>query len=444
MLENNVERHIRTKYELLQHDLDERMRRLWAASEAIALGHGGVATVSRATGLAESTIRIGCKQLREPEEHKRETFVQSKRARKPGAGRKRLTEEDSTLVSALEILMEPCEGPAACLRWTTKGTRKLAAEMTEEGYIISHMKVAQLLEELSYSLKTAARKPGFTCHPDSDAQFKFINDQIEIFHKNGQLVISLEAITRILQKCFTDAHRNEVQSSDMDCVSTVQTSEDFTAWCQKQAYMPPSEWAERPVTDETILFAGKMLRRWWLNTGSKIKPTTHHLFVVADVGDVNGETCKLWTTLLQNLADNWDVRISVCHIPNGTKKWSKILQCTTSHIVEILPDKSCVRHEVTINRLACPSSPLNRKAIAEFSPASSAKTAAADARNLGIEEYNGDGAECNPGEPELEERADSQGSEHPKRQCLDMKAYRLPGDAWNYTVMPTKSKKVVI
>ena len=138
------------KFELLQSEFDERSRRLWAATEAIAIGHGGVKTVARATGIAESTIRIGKKELKQGAITTKTPEIVPRRIRRKGAGRKSLTTQDDSLVSALDSLVEPtARGDPMCpLRWTCKSTRKLAQELRHQGHRISHTKVSQLLRSM--------------------------------------------------------------------------------------------------------------------------------------------------------------------------------------------------------------------------------------------------------------------------------------------------------
>lgn len=165
---------LQEKYELLRPELDERGRRLWAASEALALGRGGIVTVARATGLSKRTIRRGQRELRRPAPS---VARASRRVRRPGGGRKRLVDEDPRVVGALEALVEPTArgDPRSPLRWTCKSTRRLAAELTRQGHRLSHTKVAQLLEGLGYSLQGLRKTKEGATHPDRNAQFAYIN-----------------------------------------------------------------------------------------------------------------------------------------------------------------------------------------------------------------------------------------------------------------------------
>src|SRR6266545_3642809 len=143
------------KWAVMARELDERARRLWAASEARSLGYGGVSAVARTTGLAIETIRTGIKDLDKPPEQAEKGLWGRRRIRSKGAGRKPLTQKDPALLEALGSLVESTTrgDPMSPLRWTCKGTRNLAAELDRQGHTVSDRTVASLLEELGYSLQ---------------------------------------------------------------------------------------------------------------------------------------------------------------------------------------------------------------------------------------------------------------------------------------------------
>ena len=146
MISSPQEQLIKAKYEALKPELDERGRRLWAATEALSLGHGGVATVARATGLAVSTVRLGKQELTSPSQ----ATDSPRRVRQPGAGRPARIVQDQTLLKALDALVEPTTrgDPMSPLRWTCKSTRRLAQELCRQGHQVSHRNVGQLLKSL--------------------------------------------------------------------------------------------------------------------------------------------------------------------------------------------------------------------------------------------------------------------------------------------------------
>lgn len=196
---------LRQKYRLLKPELDERGRRLWAASEALALGRGGLKAVVEATGLGDNTLRRGCREL----QISREVAATGRRIRRPGGGRKPLTTRDRELMAALAGLVEPMArgDPMSPLCWTCKSTRRLATELQRQGHPISHTKVAQLLERLGYSLQGTRKVREGASHPDRNAQFTYINQQVKAFQQAGQPVVSVDAKKKELVGDFANKGR---------------------------------------------------------------------------------------------------------------------------------------------------------------------------------------------------------------------------------------------
>lgn len=149
---------IRKKFEALSPLMDERVRRCWAGIEAESLGESGIAIVERATGMSRTTIRAGRDELRDGIDNNAVVEV-----RRPGGGRPRLEELHLGLITDLESLVEPVTrgDPESALRWTTKSTRKLAAELTQRGTPISPQKVGELLFLMGYRLHHNLLKDAF-------------------------------------------------------------------------------------------------------------------------------------------------------------------------------------------------------------------------------------------------------------------------------------------
>jgi hypothetical protein len=355
MISDAIVKTIEQKYQSLQHELDERTRRLWAATEAQALGHGGVAAVARATGLAESTIRLG---RHEVEATSRSGGARpAGRVRQGGGGRKRLTRTDKTLLAALDALVEPTArgDPMSPLRWTNKSTRKLAEELTQQGHPVSHEKVAQLLVELNYRLQgTRKTKEGCT-HPDRDAQFAYINQQVQAFQARGQPVVSVDAKKKELIGDFANRGKEYQPRGRPERVRIYDFEDqqlgkgipygvyDQTANCG---------WVSVGTDHDTAQFAVETLRRWWWQMGVKRYPAATDLLVTADGGGSNGSRCRLWKLELQRLADETGLNITVCHFPPSTSKWNKIEHRMFCHITENWRGRPLISHEVVVNLIA--------------------------------------------------------------------------------------------
>ncbi len=179
---------IRIKYTSILADLDERANRRWAASEALALGYGGITTVSLATGISDRTIRDGIRELQSSEAQP------ATRQRRPGAGRKRREDEQPKLVAALEKLVSPVTrvDPRSPLRWTCKSTRILALELNRQGFAVSSTKVGQILKSQGYSLQSNRKSIEGKQHPDRNAQFEFISKRIAANGRSKQPSVSVD------------------------------------------------------------------------------------------------------------------------------------------------------------------------------------------------------------------------------------------------------------
>jgi len=303
--------------------LDERTRRLTAASEARALGHGGVSQVSRACGLSRKAIAKG---LREMEEG---TVPPPGRIRRPGGGRKKILAHDPRLPAALDRLIDPeTRGdPESPLRWICKSTRTLAAQLTRRKHPVSHMKVAQLLREQGYSLQGNRKTEEGGDHPDRDAQFRHINTQVKRALAKGTPVISVDTKKKELVGNYENGGRQWLPAKQPVKVN----GHDFPQPDIPRAYPYGVYDVERNrgfvnvgTNHDTGAFAVASIRGWWRVEGRRLYPKTRDLLITADAGGSNGWRLRLWKLELQKLADETGLAMTVCHFPPGTSKWNKI------------------------------------------------------------------------------------------------------------------------
>lgn len=322
---------LRTKYALLKPVLNERAKRLWAATEAMALGHGGIETVTRATGISRSTVSRGLKEL------KAGAVVEPKRTRRPGGGRKRNVEKDPALLADLEALVEPTTSgaPDAPLRWTSKSVRKLATELQAKGHAASHQLVADLLSGLNYSLQANRKTREGAPHPDRDAQFRHINETVGRFQEEGQPTISVDTKKKELVGDFKNAGREWRPKGEPEPVRV----HDFIIPAEGKAIpygiydLARNEgWVSVGIDHDTASFAVNAIQRWWDLMGKEAYPEATSLLITADGGGSNGSRLRLWKWELQQLADRTGLSITVCHLPPGTSKWNKIEHRLFSHI----------------------------------------------------------------------------------------------------------------
>jgi len=322
---------LRTKYTALAPVLTERSRRLWAATEARALGRGGIERVREATGLARSTIERGIQELKSGE------TLSPERTRRPGGGRKRATDKDLTLAEDLEALVEPTASgdPDSPLRWTSKSVRRLAEELQAQGHDVSHNLVAELLNASGYSLQANRKTREGPQHPDRDAQFRYILDQVRRFQKRGQPAISVDTKKKELVGDFKNAGREWRPKGTPEPVRV----HDFLIPEQGKAIpygvydLHRNEgWVSVGIDHDTASLAVNAIRSWWKRMGRPAYAKATSLLITADAGGSNGPRLRLWKWELQRFANRTGLAITVCHFPPGTSKWNKIEHRLFSHI----------------------------------------------------------------------------------------------------------------
>jgi hypothetical protein len=314
---------LRQKFASVWSLLDERTRRLVAASEARTLGYGGISQVRRACGLSRKAIAKGMREIEEG------TSVPPGRIRRPGAGRKKLIIHDPRLPAALDRLIDPeTRGdPESPLRWICKSTRTLAAQLTRQKHPISHVKVSQLLKEQGYSLQSNRKTEEGEDHPDRDAQFRHINTQVKRALARGTPVISVDTKKKELLGNYDN--RGQQWRSAKQPLQV--NGHDFPSPDVPRAYPYGIYDVDRNTgfvnvgtNHDTGAFAVASIRGWWRTEGRRLYPQTRDLLITADGGGSNGSRLRLWKLELQKLANETGLAIAVCHFPPGTSKWNKI------------------------------------------------------------------------------------------------------------------------
>ena len=394
---------IRLRYEALQPVLDEPGRRRLAAAEARAAGYGGVTAVARITGIARSTIRRGIVELCDA------VTLPAGRKRRPGAGRKPLTVTDTSLLDDLRGLVEPATrgDPQAPLLWTAKSLRNLAAGLRELGHRVSHSSVRTLLQRLGYSLQANRKTRDGASHPDRDAQFAYINDQVKAALAAGEPVISVDTKKKELVGDFKNGGREWRPQGQPEAVRV----HDFLIPELGRAVPygvydigENAGWVSVGVDHDTASFAVNAIRRWWQLMGSARYPDAKHLTITADGGGSNGAKLRLWKVELQKLADELALAITVCHLPPGTSKWNRIEHRLFSFISQNWRGKPLISHQVIVQLIAATTTTTGLQVRSEIDPNTyAAGTKVADA--------------------ELER--------------VNLRRHGFHGD-WNYTIQPSK------
>jgi transposase len=342
---------IKARFEALAPHLNERARRLFAASEAHAAGRGGIAAVAEATGVARSTIGRGLAELRSEE------GPSSRRIRRPGGGRKPKVETEPGLLEALGELVESAirGDPEAALLWVSKSQRHLAGALAERGFTASQKLVGRLLRRLGFSLQANRKTREGSSHPDRNAQFEHINAQINAFQAAGQPTISVDTKKKELVGDFKNGGRELRPKGDPEPVRV----HDFVI--PELGKVAPygvydiaanSGWINLGITSDTAAFAVESIRRWWHELGRSRYPDADRLLITADCGGSNGARVRLWKTELQTLADQTGLSITVAHLPPGTSKWNRIEHRLFAFITHNWRGKPLLTHQVIVQLIA--------------------------------------------------------------------------------------------
>lgn len=344
---------IAQRYNLVEWALDERLRRLISAAEAKVLGHGGITAVAESTGVSRRAIHNGLKEL---ESRQLEEKPTGSRIRRPGAGRKSATEIDPTLQTDLELLVDPVTrgDPESPLRWTCKSLRTLADELGKMGHKVSHTHVGKLLVKLGYSLQGNKKTLEGTGHPDRNAQFIHINEQVTNRLAKGEPVISVDTKKKELIGRFKNNGQTWRPKGDPTEVKVYDFVEEAGRANPYGVYDIGADegWVSVGTDYDTAAFAVQTIRRWWQVVGNKAYPNAKELFITADGGGSNGGRVRLWKLELQGLADEVGIPIRVSHYPPGTSKWNKIEHRLFSFITMNWRGEPLISHEVMLNLIA--------------------------------------------------------------------------------------------
>jgi transposase len=342
---------IKARFDALAPHLNERARRLFAASEAHAAGRGGIAAVAGVTGVARSTIGRGLAELRIEE------GASSRRIRRPGGGRKPKVETEPGLLDALADLVQSAirGDPEAALLWVSKSQRHLAAALSERGFTVSQKLVGRLLRRLGFSLQANRKTREGTSHPDRNAQFEHINAQINAFQAAGQPTISVDTKKKELVGDFKNGGRELRPKGDPESVRV----HDFML--PELGKVAPygvydiaanAGWINLGITSDTAAFAVESIRRWWRELGLSRYQDAKQILITADCGGSNGARVRLWKTELQRLADQTGLSITVTHLPPGTSKWNRIEHRLFAFITQNWRGKPLLTHQVIVQLIA--------------------------------------------------------------------------------------------
>lgn len=345
------EKVIREKFLAINPTLNELSRRRWVATEAKALGRGGVSIVFRATRVNRNTIMKGIKELKNKKD------IEPNRLRKKGGGRKKITVKNPKLEERILELVEPTSrgDPENPLRYTTKSVRNLQQEIEKRGYKISYPSIAEILHNNKFSLQANSKSIEGRQHPDRNAQFEFINQDTKTQIAKKEPVISVDAKKKELVGKF----KNNGKEWELKGKPTQVNVHDFKD--KILGKVAPygiydidknKGWINLGIDHDTAEFAVESIRKWWIKIGKIKYPKTKTLTITADSGGSNGYRTRLWKFELQKLSNQTNLIIRVRHFPPGTSKWNKIEHRLFSFISKNWRGKPLLTHAVIINLIA--------------------------------------------------------------------------------------------
>jgi len=340
---------IAARLALIRPHLDERAWRLLLGAEARVLGAGGIKTVAAAGGAHPDTVAQGVRELDYDEPI-------PGRVRRPGAGRPPKASTDPELLAALDALVDPVSrgDPESPLRWTTKSTAKLAAELTAAGHRVSARTVAKLLKQIGYSLQANSKTVEGGQHPDRDAQFGYLNTHVEGFQGSGDPVISVDTKKKELVGNYKAAGREWEPAGSPRPVKVHDFADPALGKVAPYGVYDIAAntgWINVGTDADTGEFAVESIRRWWTTMGADTYPNARRLLITADSGGSNGSRLRLWKTELAALATDIGLDITVCHLPPGTSKWNRIEHRLFSAISRNWRARPLESHEVVIETL---------------------------------------------------------------------------------------------
>jgi hypothetical protein len=396
---------IRYRWKTVGSKLDERGRRLFAAGEVRTAGWGGLAAVSRITGLARSTINRG-------EDDLDGEGLPKGRVRRAGAGRKGAAASDPGLVPALKRLIEPATlgDPMRPLLWVSKSMGKLASILTGMGHPINADTARKELVKLGFSRQYNRKAEEGSKHPDRNAQFEHINRHVVAAQARGQPVISVDTKKKELVGNFKNGGSDYRPKGDPIRVNVHDfENKELGKVVPYGVYDVTANagFVSVGVTADTAEFAVQSIRTWLARMGRERYPSMDELTITADCGGSNGARVRLWKVELQKLADQTNLTLRIHHYPPGTSKWNKIEHRLFCHITQNWRGRPLTNHVVVVELIGATTTKAGLK------------------------------VEC-----ALDERNYEKGIKIPD---AEMDALDITGDAfhpeWNYTIKPRQAAK---
>jgi hypothetical protein len=344
-----IKQTVTCKYEMMADHLNEKTRRLWAASEALAIGRGGITLVAQAIGMSRTTIHNGIAEVQTGE-------LAPDRIRRPGGGRKAITATDNTLSRDLERLIDPATrgDPESSLRWTSKSLMHLTEALVRSGHVVSHTTIHKLLRAAGFSLQANRKTREGIDHPDRDRQFHYISDTVRDFQQRSQPVISVDTKKKELVGNFKNTGQEWEKTRQPVSVNMHDFPEQHFGKVIPYGIYDLTQnegWMNVGITHDTAEFAVAGIKNWWKQLGKQRYPDATELLITADCGGSNGRRVRLWKQQLQHFADETGLTVHVRHFPPGTSKWNKIEHRLFSFVTKNWRGRPLIDRATVINLL---------------------------------------------------------------------------------------------
>ncbi|MCP3930751.1 MAG: ISAzo13 family transposase [Bacteroidetes bacterium] len=361
----NEETELSQKYNTILPFLSERQRRIYLSVEAKHFGYGGITKVSKLSGVSRVLITKGKKEL---EENKSVPFEKS---RKEGGGRKKKTDKYPGIKEELKKIIEPhTRGePESALLWTSKSLRKISAELKEQGFTVSYRVVGEILKSEGFSLQAYKKTDEGKSHPDRNEQFLHIHQKVKNFQVDGDPVISIDAKKKELIGNFKNngkEWRPKGQPEETKVYDFPSDAEGKVTPYGVYDFTNNKGWVSVGIDKDTSEFAVQSIRNWWYKMGSVLFEQPSRLLITADGGGSNGSRVRLWKKEIQDLANELNMDITVCHFPPGTSKWNKIEHKLFSYISLNWRGKPLTSYEVVVKLIGSTTTAGGLKVLSEL------------------------------------------------------------------------------
>ena len=386
----------------ISEHIDEKTKRLLAASMSLSLGYGGSKVVWEVTGLNPDTIKFGIEQLtgKKP--------LNSERNRLEGGGRKPVSaifpNAEESILKMVEVNTQG--DPESPLLWTSKSLQNIQNALLEEGISISLPVISKFLAKNDYSMQANRKRFEGTSDENRNSQFEYINQVVKEALQNQNPVISIDAKKKENIGNYANKGREYNKKGEPVEVNAYDFPDKENGKVTPYGIYDIGQnkgWVNVGCDRDTAEFAVFSIRQWWHNMGKDMYPNASQLVMTADGGGSNSSRSKLWKVELQRFSNEIELPIVVCHFPPGTSKWNKIEHRMFSAISMNWRGRPLASHEVVINLI----SPTTNKS----------------------------GIEINA---ELDKNKYQTGIKISKKQMEQVNIeYHKVNEKWNYTILPS-------